>query len=256
MRLSNGQMLLPFTRWPTRFDGRMMGAANSNGSAHWFADSGNQFYPFKARLMRVYGIPDGFDIQVLRDLCNGCDGSGRWGRWRSDGGEPCNRCTGTGTYRWRVITLDRYLFGDRLFHVPRRATVVDPPLRSLIGRADLDTTLSAVARWIEEGKPEEDGEKITTESTETRSRPIVFRRRITHEKASFLQARLACSWLMLRYERGALRPYLRAWWRDDCRSFWHSYGARKRPLQRLLWRVRDALAAARRRLRGEAEIPF
>lgn len=213
-----------FQEWNrvTRFDSWALACANSNPHAHEFFRGdcyGNPFYRFKDRFLMIFGIPDGYDLQRLKLECNGCDGTGRWGRWRSDGGEFCRRCNGSGVFEWRHVKLVRYDVQGLTFHRPEWIS------------GDTFAELSAGAQTM-------------------------FTAPIEHWKATATDARLACCWLMLRFDRKALRGYLRAWIATAWFNWMHYSDGRLRPVQRIAWAVSSVLARARRMWRREAELPF
>ena len=94
-------------------------AANSGACRH-------SFYPYKAQILKRYGIPDGYDVQHIQKECWHCDGSGidpytpgyvsRAGGWTEI---YCDRCCGSGFYRDTTHYLQRYRFGDRIYHTPK-----------------------------------------------------------------------------------------------------------------------------------------
>lgn len=74
---------------------------------HWFrlanAAPAEGFYPFKDRFLRRFGVPEGWDLQVIALECHGCGGSGWYAR-----GVECNRCNGSGVYSIREHWLQRW----------------------------------------------------------------------------------------------------------------------------------------------------
>jgi hypothetical protein len=79
------------------------------------------FYPLKHELLRKYGIPDGWDLQIINNKCWDCNGSGECFYDQSD----CYACDGTGIYSQCSIRLDRYRLGDRVYHIPQ-STGIEP----------------------------------------------------------------------------------------------------------------------------------
>jgi hypothetical protein len=77
------------------------------------------FYPLKDELLRKYGIPDGWDLQVIKNECWDCNGTGECFFDQSD----CYACDGTGIYSQRSVRLDRYRLGDRVYHIPQAAGI-------------------------------------------------------------------------------------------------------------------------------------
>jgi hypothetical protein len=71
------------------------------------------FYALKDRLLRRYGRVVGEDVQRIVDECWGYDQEGCKGK-------GCRRCRGTGIWRDRLILLERWELGDRVFHRPVR----------------------------------------------------------------------------------------------------------------------------------------
>ncbi len=82
------------------------------------------FYRVKERLLARYGSPDGVDLQhIPGKICFGCHGSGM-DMWRE---EYCERCDGSGWWKSpKWICLDRYRFGDYVFHIPGAVTYTKP----------------------------------------------------------------------------------------------------------------------------------
>jgi len=78
-----------------------------------------RFYRLKDLILDRFGHPCGVDWQRITLKCRGCDGTGRWGYWRRDGGEPCHRCWETpGVYRVFYVRLLRFAIAGRVFHRP------------------------------------------------------------------------------------------------------------------------------------------
>lgn len=105
------------------------------------------FYPFKERLLRKCGIPDGYDKQVLQKVCYRCRGTGEFvslcrvcvymGDCRNcryvDSDEEadekanrCPRCGGTGFYSNQTHYLLRFRLRDKVFHIPAHGTDANP----------------------------------------------------------------------------------------------------------------------------------
>lgn len=232
MQDRHGNLLLRL--WPewgraSRLDAAALAAANSNPRAHellgWLHR--NMMYEFKERFLRLYATPDGYDLQVIRDLCRGCDGTGRWHYWHDDGGEWCDRCGGTGTYQWRVITLHRWTLHGHVFHVPGESRRSDRATGICLPR-ELDTSLAEVARWIKTKEPELEVEAPPARRRGSARKVRVLRGIIQHKPMSARRARLALCWLLLRYGlKGDLRRYAWAWavitWRCSAgmRASWY-----------------------------------
>lgn len=72
------------------------------------------FYQLKDRLLRRYGRPAGEDVQRIVKLC--------WGYYDSDGceGSSCRRCGGSGIWDRKLVVLERWELGGRVFHRPTR----------------------------------------------------------------------------------------------------------------------------------------
>ena len=60
------------------------------------------FYDFKARFLKRFGTPDGWDKQEIERTCHACDGSGQFLK-----DVECNRCNGSGIYDTREHWLRR-----------------------------------------------------------------------------------------------------------------------------------------------------
>lgn len=65
------------------------------------------FYRLKDRILEQYGDPDGYDLQIIEDLCFNCNGDGCW------------RCD-KGVWDRRTFYLLRYHVGGLVFHKPER----------------------------------------------------------------------------------------------------------------------------------------
>lgn len=64
-----------------------------------------KFYQVKDFILERYGIPDGYDLQILEDACYNCDGAGCW------------RCD-KGVWSRRQWYLLRFKLGRHVFHQP------------------------------------------------------------------------------------------------------------------------------------------
>lgn len=64
-----------------------------------------EFYQVKDHLLEQYGVPDGYDLQVIEDICYNCNGDGCW---------RCNK----GVWARRTFYLLRFRIGSRVFHKP------------------------------------------------------------------------------------------------------------------------------------------
>ena len=78
----------------------------------------------KHQVLEVYGIDDGFDLQVIKKTCYSCDGTGifKHYHWEHEERflirkEGCYNCL-NGVYMTKEILLKRYLLNDHLYHVP------------------------------------------------------------------------------------------------------------------------------------------
>lgn len=81
----------------------------------WRANAGRRraFYPTKDRILRLFGKPDGFDLQLFE--CWGCEGC----RSHEDDLTPYRDSCG-GTLVHHYFILDRFRLGARIFHRPTR----------------------------------------------------------------------------------------------------------------------------------------
>lgn len=77
------------------------------------------FYPLKDKLLRKYGKPDGYDLQVIHHRCWSCEGTGIYTHWDGDE-EECEACEGTGIYRTVRVILARYILGQSVYHIPSK----------------------------------------------------------------------------------------------------------------------------------------
>lgn len=88
---------------------------------HWFwlaNCNGNQaFYAFKKRFLKRFSFQDGWDLQTIEKECWTCDGTGTYD-WAGSGLETCRKCGGDGIYRTSEIWLQRWLLGDKVYHIP------------------------------------------------------------------------------------------------------------------------------------------
>lgn len=87
---------------------------------YWFrmANAGSysdkrRFYDFKARFLKRFATPDGFDLQHVDHHCWTCDGTGLY----ADETE-CRSCQGTGIHHTNDHWLERWKLGNDIFHVP------------------------------------------------------------------------------------------------------------------------------------------
>jgi|GEM_PF-2821193 len=74
------------------------------------ANAGNyrekrRFYALKDALLESFGALQGYDLQIIEDLCWNCDGAG------------CRRCVG-GVWNRRRVYLLRFRLHGRIFHRP------------------------------------------------------------------------------------------------------------------------------------------
>lgn len=66
-----------------------------------------EFYQVKDHLLEQYGVPDGYDLQIIEDPCYNCNGTGCW------------RCD-KGVWARRTFYLLRFRIGSHVFHKPER----------------------------------------------------------------------------------------------------------------------------------------
>ena len=98
--------------------GGVYGLDGSVWAGHWGEWKKQEWYPFERRLLARIGVPDGVDLQVVKNPCWGCGGSGIWYSecgWHRDW---CNRCDGSGFYSRSVVELHRWVVGGMVFHLP------------------------------------------------------------------------------------------------------------------------------------------
>lgn len=106
---------------------RMLRSANS-GDHPW---KRQWFYPFKERLLDRYGIPDGYDLQVLPGkVCFRCSGDRHdpylWDEDQNQP-EPCDRCGGSGWWLPpKNVYLHRFKLWGGVFHTPRMQPPASP----------------------------------------------------------------------------------------------------------------------------------
>ena len=91
-------------------------AVNSGACRH-------SFYPYKAQILKRYGVPDGYDVQRIKKECWVCKGEGVSFNPFSQRNPGltlvfCRHCNGTGLYRNSTHYLQRYRLGDRIYHTP------------------------------------------------------------------------------------------------------------------------------------------
>lgn len=99
---------------------RWANGGNYRGKEEWF-------YPFKWRFLEKHALPDGCDLQVIKQKCWCGDGIFRGVdydlpriHW-----DICWKCNGTGVYRTKKIVLQRWLLCGVLFHVPSNSLQAD-----------------------------------------------------------------------------------------------------------------------------------
>lgn len=125
--------------------GRLLGLANARagGSA-----TSREFYDLKDRVLRRWGAPAGEDVQRIVKAC--------WGYPDEDGcrGRSCGRCGGTGVWDKKLVRLERWELGGRIFHRPA-ATVhgaeweARVTIEGLIRHDDVSPRASAeAALWL------------------------------------------------------------------------------------------------------------
>lgn len=73
------------------------------------------FYPLKNKLLKKYGIADGYDLQKIERQCWQCEGTGI-DEWHDS--EQCTFCEGTGIYKTVEIVLARCKLGKKVYHLP------------------------------------------------------------------------------------------------------------------------------------------
>lgn len=87
------------------------------------------FYPFKWRFLQKHALPDGVDLQIIKQKCWCGDGVFRGidhdlprVHW-----DACWKCNGSGVYRVKKIVLLRWRLRGVLFHVPSSSIDADLP---------------------------------------------------------------------------------------------------------------------------------
>lgn len=111
--------------------------------------SDSQFYSIKAKVLKEYGKPDGFDIQEIPGKpCDACDGSGHYHAFRDDAGE-CSYCGGNGWYKDPFYCiLERYILGKCTFHTPGKRRYLQTPSAEELAQAK-----SRLGRYISHAEP-------------------------------------------------------------------------------------------------------
>jgi hypothetical protein len=124
------QQILPFIEWKANPNhAEWLRIANAGPEHHRFLFGSwrtlfcatwkrYHFYAFKSRWLERHAVPDGYDVQVLRLDCHGCGGSGTWHSHYSERRDRCNRCYGSGVYRWDAVKLTRWIVAGHVFHIP------------------------------------------------------------------------------------------------------------------------------------------
>ena len=78
-----------------------------------YARKQKYFYPLKHKLLHRFGKPDGCDRQIITKTCWDCGGTGQWNKLND-----CTKCDGTGIYYQKTHYLERYILGNRVYHIP------------------------------------------------------------------------------------------------------------------------------------------
>jgi hypothetical protein len=71
------------------------------------------FYAFKTRFLHRYGVPSGFDRQIIDQECWACAGTGLFAAQTT-----CNRCGGDGVHSTAQVWLARYDLAGQIYHIP------------------------------------------------------------------------------------------------------------------------------------------
>lgn len=88
------------------------------------------FYLLKDKILKKYGHNNGYDLQVIKQTCNSCDGTGKFKcHWKST--ETCWSCGGDGIFRVKQIILERHILNGNIFHIPVGEVQLKPYLGSL-----------------------------------------------------------------------------------------------------------------------------
>ena len=75
------------------------------------------FYLLKDKILTKYGHRNDYDLQIIKQTCNSCDGTGIFkSDWKPR--ESCWSCGGDGVFRRKKIILERWLLNGNLFHKP------------------------------------------------------------------------------------------------------------------------------------------
>lgn len=110
----------------------------------WLANSDppcsrKRFYAMKDVILKLWGEPDGYDVQRIVKAC--------WGdRWWDDEGDEangcgpgCRRCGGTGVWEEKFIRLERWKLAGRNFHSnPTRISRPDKSGETAYGPVTID----------------------------------------------------------------------------------------------------------------------
>lgn len=107
------------------------------------------FYTIKARLLKQYGTPDGYDIQQIPGKpCDGCGGDGTYHAFRDDEA-MCHSCEGSGWYKDPFYCkLDRFTLGGYLFHTPGKRQYLKTP-----SEEELAGAKQGISRYITHADP-------------------------------------------------------------------------------------------------------
>lgn len=141
------------------------------------------FYPLKAHILQRHALPDGYDLQIIRQPCWCGDGIWRGADYTlpEHRHELCHRCGGTGLYRLKHIVLRRWLLGVHTYHQPT------------------------------------DFRHHTEEPELNRDYIVIYHGLIKHETTPARTARRAMLHLLLRYQTRRAFDYLRAKWQVSTR---------------------------------------
>jgi hypothetical protein len=75
------------------------------------------FYLLKDKILTKYGHRNDYDLQIIKQTCNSCDGTGIFkSDWKPR--ESCWSCGGDGIFRRKKIILERWLLNGNLYHKP------------------------------------------------------------------------------------------------------------------------------------------
>lgn len=177
------------------------------------------FYAIKDRILTRYGKQIGYDVQEIEKLCWLCDGKGgeyRYGGYYDERDaeypprtwEDCSFCRGIGVFDRFWVKLEKHQLGPYRFHRP----------------TDRTREVNIAQKWIA-----------------GMSSKNLIRGYVTHKDRPEELAIEAHLWLMLLYDRAALRHAM-TWKR----------GSRRYPLSL----VSHILCSRLRNDRGDLDLPF